>query len=431
MRYKMKQKFEFQYECAKICFIYLVLGFLWIYFSDKIAYYLAPSKDTFLLINNYKGWVYVIITAIILYLLISEFFKKVEQSKNEVLYLSYHDVLTGVYNRRYYEQEIKWLDIEKNLPISIIMADVNGLKMINDAFGHYTGDNLLQKSAKAIKSACRPQDLLARWGGDEFIVLLPNTTSAEAEAVSDRIKDICKMESFKMFKISMSIGWDTKSNKETDLEEVLKNAEDHMYKYKIILNQGLRGNLINTIVNALYEKNPREEQHSERVGDVSQKIGSALDLSDIEISKLKVMGHLHDIGKIAIDEGILNKADHLTESEREKINRHPEIGFRILSASNEMIEIAECILAHHERWDGKGYPRGLSGEEIPLAARIISLADSYDAMTSERPYRNALSEEKFLQEIRENAGSQFDPEIARTFVEKVLKKQWEPIDSAE
>jgi putative nucleotidyltransferase with HDIG domain len=222
----------------------------------------------------------------------------------------------------------------------------------------------------------------------------------------------------------MSFGWDTKLLVDTGFAEIMKNAEDCMFKHKIIQNEGLRGNLINTIIKTLYEKNPREESHSKRVGEVAQKIGTAIGLSETETEKLKLIGHLHDIGKIAIEDGILNKAGQLSEREQEEIRRHPDVGYRILSATNEMLEFANCVLSHHERWDGKGYPRGLSGCEIPIEARIIALADSYDAMSSERPYRKALDEDVILYEIKRNAGYQFDPELTRIFVEKVLMKSW-------
>ena len=187
-----------------------------------------------------------------------------------------------------------------------------------------------------------------------------------------------------LFSVSISFGWDTKRKSDEDILKVLKSAEDYMYKHKIIENEGMRGNTINTIINTLHEKNPREEQHSKRVSEICQNIGKAIGLSEIEVSKLKVVGLLHDIGKIAIEEGILNKPGKLTEQEWNEIKRHPDIGYRILSSSYEMLELADCILAHHERWDGAGYPKGLKGEAIPMVARIIALADSYDAMTSER-----------------------------------------------
>ena len=347
--------------------------------------------------------------------------RKIKEEEN--LYLSYHDVLTGLYNRRFYEEEIKRLDNEENLPISIIIGDVNGLKLINDAFGHSKGDELLYKAALAIKNACRKDDIVARWGGDEFVILLPKTEPEEVERVIKEIKVQYLNQQVNALSISISFGWDAKKATDEDIQKVLKSAEDYMYKHKIIQNEGMRGNTINTIINTLHEKNPREELHSKRVSEICQAIGKAMGFTELEVSKLKVVGLLHDIGKIAIEEGILNKPGKLTEHERDEIKRHPDIGYRILASSYEMLGLAEYILAHHERWDGSGYPKGLKGEAIPKVARIIALADTYDAMTSERSYRKPLSEEVVFAEIINNAGSQFDPEIARIFVEKVLIKQ--------
>ena len=347
-----------------------------------------------------------------------------KKKEEENLYLSYHDVLTGLYNRRYYEHEIKRLDNERNLPISIIIGDVNGLKLVNDAFGHDKGDELLRKVASAIQNACRKEDIVARWGGDEFVILLPKTKPEEVEGIIKEIKEHYSNEQVNTLRISISFGWDTKREIAEDIQKVLKSAEDFMYKHKIIENEGMRGNTINTIINTLHEKNPREELHSKRVSEICQNIGKAIGFTEIEVSRLKVVGLLHDIGKIAIEEGILNKPGKLTEQERDEIQRHPDIGYRILGSSYEMLELADCILAHHEKWDGSGYPKGLKGEAIPKVARIIAIADSYDAMTSERSYRKPMSENEALAQIRNNAGSQFDPEISRIFVEKVLLKRW-------
>jgi len=337
--------------------------------------------------------------------------------EDENRYLSYHDALTGVYNRRFYEEEIKRLDTQRNLPISIIIGDVNGLKLVNDAFGHEKGDELLQKVAMAIQGACRTDDIIARWGGDEFVILLPKTNKEETEKIVQRIKELYSNILVNSIPISISFGWETKKNTDEDIHTILKSAEDSMYKHKIIENNGKRSNTINTIINTLHEKNPREEQHSKRVSQLCQSIGRAIGLSEIEVSRLKVVGLLHDIGKIAIEESILNKPGKLTENEWEQIKKHPAIGYRILSSSYEMLEFADCILAHHERWDGKGYPKGLEGEAIPRVARIIALADSYDAMVSERPYRNSLNTEQALLEIKKNSGTQFDPEITRIFIQ--------------
>lgn len=345
--------------------------------------------------------------------------------EEEISYLSYHDKLTGLYNRRFYEEEIKRIDTKENLPISIIMGDVNGLKLINDAFGHEKGDELLLKAAEGIKKVCRKADCAARWGGDEFIILLPKTKSVEAEEIVKRINEQYLKEKVGNLHVSVSFGWETKENPEEDIMKSLKKAEDYMYEQKIIENQVIRGNVIDIINSTLFEKNKIEEQHSKGVGELCQKIGQAMGLSEIEAMNLKTAGILHDIGKIMVDDKILMKTEKLTEQEWNEIKRHTDIGYRILSSSFNMLELADGILAHHERWDGKGYPMALKGEDIPLVARIIALADSYVAMISDRPYRDALSEEEALAEIRGNAGTQFEPEIARIFVEKVLGKQWD------
>jgi len=278
----------------------------------------------------------------------------------------------------------------------------------------------LQEAGKAIQSACRNDDIVARWGGDEFVILLPKTASEEAEKLVVRIRENYSDVLINAIRMSISFGWETKKNPGDDILKILKSAEDIMYKHKVIENEGMRGNTINTIINTLHEKNPREEQHSKRVSQICQDIGRTIGLSEIEISRLKVVGLLHDIGKIAIEEGILNKPGKLTDREWDDLKRHPDIGYRILSSSYEMVDLADCILAHHERWDGKGYPKGLKGEAIPLVSRIIALADSYDAMISERPYRVSLTEKQALEEIRRNSGTQFDPAIAGIFIEKLL-----------
>ena len=354
-----------------------------------------------------------------------------KKAENQIVYLSYRDKLTGVYNRRYYEEEIKNLDCEQNLPISIIIGDVNGLKLVNDAFGHAKGDEFLQKAAASIQKACRGKDLIARWGGDEFVILLPGTNAEEAERIIDRIETKYLDESVNAVNLSISFGYDTKTEAEQDLMQVLKNAEDNMYQHKLIENRSLRSNIIDTIINTLHEKNAREERHSKRVSEVCQKIGREMNLSETDIRKLKVAGLLHDIGKIAIEDHILNKPGRLTEAEYGEIKRHPDIGYRILCSSYDMSDLAESVWAHHERWDGKGYPKGLRESEIPVLARIISLADSYDAMSSGRPYKSAMDVEEIIHEIKRNAGTQFDPVIAKIFVEGVLKKGWEELAASE
>jgi diguanylate cyclase (GGDEF)-like protein/PAS domain S-box-containing protein len=348
-----------------------------------------------------------------------------KQMEDTLEYLSYHDQLTGLYNRRFFEEELSRLDVESNFPLTLVMGDVNGLKLVNDSFGHATGDELLKKVAEVMIKGCRTEDIVARLGGDEFVILLPKTDSYEAEQIVKYIKDLSSKEKVGSVDISISFGYETKNDKEEKIHDILKKAEDHMYKKKLFESPSMRGKTINAIITTLHEKNKREEQHSYRVSKLCESMGIAIELSEDEIKELKNVGLLHDIGKIAIEENILNKQGKLTDEEWEEIKRHPEIGYRILRTVNDMSEMAEYVLYHHEKWNGTGYPKGLKGEEIPLQSRIIAIADAYDAMISERSYRSALPEEVAVEELKINAGIQFDLELIKVFLEKVLNKPFD------
>lgn len=339
-----------------------------------------------------------------------------KKSENEVLYLSFHDQLTGLYNRRFYEEELIRLDTKRNLPLTIVMGDVNGLKLINDSFGHTMGDELLKKAAEVFRNGFRSDDIIARHGGDEFVVLLPKTDALETEQIIKRVRNLSLKEKVGLIDISISFGYETKNSEKDKIQEVFKKAEDNMYNSKLFERPSIRGSKVDTILKTLHEKNKREEQHSQRVSILCEKMAEVLGLSQQKINELKTVGLLHDIGKIALDENILNKPGKLTEKEWNEIKRHPEIGYRILSTVKEMSEMAEYVLSHHERWDGKGYPRGLKGEEIPIESRIIAIVDAYDALISERAYKKELSKEEALKEIIRCSGQQFDSKIAYVFV---------------
>ncbi|WP_088226518.1 PAS domain S-box protein [Desulfosporosinus sp. FKB] len=342
--------------------------------------------------------------------------KKMEQRFE---FLSYHDFLTGLYNRRFFEEELKRLDVQRNYPLTVVFVDVNGLKLINDSFGHSMGDQLLKTVAEVIKGSCRSDDIIARLGGDEFVLLLPKTSASETDQILKRIKTRALEEKVGSIALSVSFGYETKTHKGENIYEILKKAEDYMYKKKLFESPSMRGKTIKAIISTLHEKNKREEQHSHRVSALCERIGKALDLPEGQIEELKTVGLLHDIGKIAVEETILNKPGKLTDDEWEEIKKHPEIGYRILSTVNDMSEMADYVLSHHERWDGKGYPKGLRGIAIPLQSRIIAIADTYDAMTSERSYRKALPETIALRELKINAGIQFDPQLVEIFLHDV------------
>lgn len=363
----------------------------------------------------------------------NELTKNIEKRKElekKLINLSYRDQLTGLYNRRFFEEELRRLDVPRQLPLTLIMADVNGLKLINDSFGHKAGDELLKDIANILRKGCREEDIIARMSGDEFVIILPQTNEKEAEGIISRLKALSADEKFSNsrlsnMELSVSFGLGTKYTVETNVEEILKRAEDNMYAHKLFEGPSMRSKTIETIMKALYEKNKREEAHSKRVAMISQEIGTALGMREEKLKELENVGLLHDIGKIAINEAILDKPGILSDEEWEDMKKHPEIGYRILSTVNEMSQIADYTLYHHERYDGKGYPKGLKGEEIPLVSRIISIADAYDAMVSDRAYRKALSNEIIVKEFIKNAGTQFDPKLTRIFVEKILKANWE------
>ena len=342
--------------------------------------------------------------------------KKEKQKKIE--YLSYHDQLTGLYNRHFFEEELNRIDVEKSLPLTIAMADVNGLKLTNDAFGHEAGDLLLQSIAKVLKSECRADDIVSRIGGDEFVLLLPRTNYNQAELIVKRIYKAISNRKDNNIVMSVSIGWETKIQSQENVKEVLSKAEDHMYSTKILESQSMRNQTIKVITQTLHNTNPREKLHSEKVSELSRKIGEAMNLDNEALKELEIAGLMHDIGKIAIDSSILNKPGKLTESEFMEIKKHPEIGYHILKSADAYTKLSEYVLAHHERWDGHGYPCGLSGQEIPLVSRIIAVADAYEAMTSHRLYKNAFSHEQAMEELKRCSGIQFDPKIVVAF-EKV------------
>lgn len=349
-------------------------------------------------------------------------FTEKKKRLDEIIYLNFHDNLTGLYNQSFFAAELARLDTERNLPLTIIMGDVNGLKLINDTFGHALGDELLIKVGKILKKACRDDDIVARIGGDEYIILLPKTDEIEAEKLIDRIFELMKNEKVRDLDVSISFGWATKTDISQNNDLIAKKAEDYMYRNKLFEKSSFRRRVINNIMESINTKSPNEEAHSKRVSDLCVAIGEELKLGVNEIKTLKTFGLLHDIGKVAISDDILNKPGALTESEYFEIKRHPEIGFRMLSTVKDMSEIANYVLFHHERWDGKGYPKGLVGEDIPLFSRICTIADASDAMTSERSYRSAMTHEYAIKELQKYSGIQFDPVLVEIFLNKVLPK---------
>lgn len=343
-------------------------------------------------------------------------------AEEEIQYLSYRDQLTGLYNRRFYEKEIERLNYdEKYYPISIIMADLNGLKLTNDAFGHIVGDTLLISIAKILKKECRENDIIARIGGDEFVVLLPNTDAESTNDIINRINKAITNENTENVILSLSMGLAVKMDDFDDMNDVFKKAEDNMYRYKLSKSEDMKRRTIECVIEQLY-KNNIEMLHSKNVSRICEAMAYELKLNPEEIRKIKIAGLMHDMGKIAIDVNLFNKSGKLSSDEWVAVKRHPEIGYRILNALDEFADVGRFVLEHHENWNGSGYPKGLKENEISLQARIIAIANSFDRMTSERPYKKILTVEEAVNEIKRNAGIKFDPFIVKIFIDKVLKK---------
>ena len=340
--------------------------------------------------------------------------KKAEEMMH---YLNYHDQTTGLNNRQYYESHIEKVDVEGNYPLTLIKIDINGMKLINDAFGYEMGDTLVKKVVSLIKPIVYNSDMFCRFGGSDFLIVYTKVQKPYIDIIMAQINHMMTNETIQNIKVSVSSAYAVKSSSEEDLNLVLKKAEMRLSREKLIDTSSMLSRTIEIIMNSLYEKNSREMEHSKRVSYWCEKIAQRMNLDSHIVSKLRIAGLMHDIGKIGIPDSILDKPDRLTEEEFNLIRKHSEVGYRILSAANEFSEIADYILAHHERWDGMGYPKGLKGSEIPIYARIISVADSFDAMTSDRAYRKAMSFQQAKQEIIKFSSVQFDPSVVKVFLE--------------
>ena len=358
-----------------------------------------------------------IVGAVITFMDITERKKREE----EIKYLSSHDILTGLHNRRYFEDNRVTIDIVNNIPLSVIFADINGLKMTNDIFGHAAGDALIKKSSEILRQSCQESDMIARVGGDEFIILLPKTHNQDVEKILSRIKSGFENARVAAIKCNISLGYDTKTSIEQSLEEIIANAENAMYKDKTMNRKSINKDIIDTIIETLHVKSPKEKQHSLLVSELCGEMGAVVHLPELVVNKLKRAGYLHDIGKIVLEDSFFSKKN-LSEEEVEKVQQHSVVGYRILNLFDDTLDLAEDVYGHHERWDGSGYPRGLKGDEISLLSRIISIVESYERALSRDELSLPSRKKKAIKTILEGAGKQFDPHLAELFVQMLDKK---------
>jgi len=335
----------------------------------------------------------------------------------------YHDTMTGLYKRSYIFDNLPDIDRPDNLPLSLVTADVNGLRSINESLGFEIGDQIIIWVSDAIKSI-DGDFIAARLSGDDFLVILPRTDELDLAKFMIRFKaEIQKRLSEEFSDITISFGTYIKKDRNISFEQALNLADDDLVKNKLVSPGSIQNTPINMILHTLHEKNMREEMHSKRVSEICVAIGKGMGLTDEDLNKLRISGLVHDIGKIGVAESILNKPGKLTRKEFDLVKQHSAIGFRILSANRNTSELAFYVLSHHERLDGSGYPNGISGDDIPTFARILSIADAYDAMTEKRTYCNELSKEKAISELYKYSGTQFDADIVDVFIKEVLSKE--------
>ncbi len=332
---------------------------------------------------------------------------------------SFHDALTGLYNRTYFEEELRRRDMRRSGAVTVFVFDVDGLKLINDTLGHDRGDMLLMKVAQLLQSCFRDSDIVARIGGDEFSALVSDADEPEAKLIYTRIyQEIACWNNIRDQEVlSLSVGFSSSALPEIKMRELFKRADDNMYREKLHRRQSNRSAIVETVMKLLEARDFITEGHADRMQELVVKLGMALDFSETRLADMRLFAKFHDVGKVGIPDRILLKEGPLDPDEKTEMQRHCEIGFRIAQSAPDLLPIAEWVLKHQEWWNGQGYPLGLSGEDIPVECRILSIVDAYDAMTSDRPYRKAMPKDYAVGELRRCAGSQFDPELVERFIE--------------
>lgn len=348
------------------------------------------------------------------------------------------DSLTGLYNHRYFSCQLdEMLDNAKetNRSLSLVLFNINDFKYCNQVLGRFEGDIILRKTAEKIKQITPPSGIAARWGGDEFFLLLPDYDTKKAANLAQNL--ILELEASFSGKeiISLTAGIaccpDTALSKQSlinyayqDLSRQKELTLNKLSTYQLVL-QSIKGDNTLSFEPGVFAqfflltinlKDHYTLSHTDSVLKYAQALGSALFLSSEEIDRIKIGALFHDVGKIQIPEQVLMKTGPLTEKEWHYIHRHPHWSGEILSSLIKDETSISLVIHHHERFDGKGYPDGLAGDQIPLGARIIALADSFSAMITPRPYREALALPQALIEVKKNVGTQFDPKVADTLV---------------
>jgi len=379
-----------------------------------------------------------------------EHIKKLEELVN-------FDALTGLYNHKSFQERLKeevFLSEKVQKPVSMIFFDIDYFKHYNDLNGHQKGDEVLKTIGEIVKANIRDDDFAARYGGEEFAIILPETNEEEAIKIANKIREAVEKESFYGEEnqpnkvLTISAGVSVFPDRAKDEVQLLKSADDALYRakffnknrverYKSILEELEKDiedkdievvSSVKTLISVINAKDRYTYGHSERVVLYSRLMANKLNLSKKDKENLIYGAYMHDIGKINIPKEVLMKKMPLTNEEWEMLKQHPENGVEIIKTIDSLSGAMPIILHHHERYDGKGYPYGLKGEEIPFLARILCIVDSFDAMTSNRPYNKRKTYEEAIEELKRCSGAQFDPELSNAFIE-VIKENSEKFDS--
>lgn len=394
-------------------------------------------------------------------------YEKLEEVNKELRRLTIIDPHTGLYNFHYLEEAVEreFEYAKRNShPLSLTMMDIDYFKSINNVYGHKFGDLVLKQLAKQLKGKVRRYDTVIRFGGEEFIIIFPGVDRVKALNMSNKILNAVNSYSFgnKKHSVRLRVSMGVASypqdriTKATDLldladqilhkvkedggnrvyssndiklskipisedEKKVKSIKEMLDKVTRRANQTLI-KTISAFIKTIDIESVYTVEHSEKVSQYAVKISKLLNLSENEIDLIKEASLLHDIGKIGISRKILFKNGKLTEEEWERVKKHPEIAVDIIRSIRNLHSIIPIILHHHERWNGKGYPGALKGEDIPLGARIMAVADVYHALTSNRPYRKAYSKNEAMEIIKNSSGIDFDPKIVKIFL-KILREE--------
>lgn len=352
-------------------------------------------------------------------------FLELQQKEKELRYINQHDGLTGLYNRNYFEQEISRLERESAPSIALVLFDIDGLKLVNDSLGHEYGDSMLIRMAGIIAECCGNDNLIARVGGDEFALIIRDGRLEPPAEIVRQVKKRVKQynEDNDALPISVSIGYSSMVDGHCSFSDLFTEADNYMQNRKLHSARSTRSSIVNTLVSTLNARDFITEGHTDRLQSIVEMMGREIGLPERSLDDLKLLARFHDIGKVGIPDRILFKAGRLELEEIAEMRRHSEIGYKIAQAAGELIHISDWILLHHEWWNGNGYPLGIKGEEIPMECRILAIADAYDAMTNDRPYRKALCAAEAITELSRCAGTQFDPFMVEVFCQLIARPE--------